>query len=959
MSFNVFNRVNGLPLTIFVLLSSLFLFLGWYLESQEQQSRESKARVVAQQVASSIEVFAADRRRALKDLMITWPDYHPNPVDWFQAHAKTLQYVLPGFDDIIWANPQQRIVWSINPDYRDSIKQIPLSNYGLNFDATEAGEFATALKKREDSQFYVFIARAINPYELEHGYVAASFDIRSTLFVMVGELVGGDFSLAVSDGGQVLKSNNQFDVSQPVVHQPVSFAGRDWTLSLQADRPEISPGAVLAVLGVLMSSLIAFFLHRQLKSAFRLNLSQERYRAASESALDAILVFAEQSHGQDFDLVEANQVARQLFSANQLNFKAYPLSRQLERLELESLMMPALEVCRSGAGYEKTVQVHSRWVRAEWIKIQIVKAGQGIAVTVRDITADYHNQQALEASEAKFRRLVENLNGHFIYSHGLDGEVSFVSNSVTDILGYSPDWFRNNHDQCIKTQPQIIKMVRGQLLMGVRPDPYIVEYYTADGEIRQIEYRDSPVFDDDHCLVAIEGIGRDVTQDLALQRKVSYQANHDQLTGLFNRYAFDRQLRKQLQVVAKSQQASTLCYIDMDKFKLVNDTCGHQAGDELLRQVSGLLQSAISEQDILARVGGDEFCLVLPELGAGQAEPRLQQLLNLIREFRFAWGDNVFHIGASIGVVEMNDEGRSAGELIKAADHACYQAKSSGRNRYCIYDSNDKQIGHRQDELRWVNDIQKALHEDRFELFHQVIEPLSQPVRGKHYEILVRMVDEQGDYVSPGIFIPMAEQHGLMTKIDEWVFEHTLTALEQHPEHVEQLDKCAINLSGVTLGNEAFLDKVIAHLHHSSVPAEKLCFEITETAAVTNLSLARHFIDSLRALGCQFALDDFGAGMSSFTYLKNMAVDYVKIDGSFVRNLAQDKSNYVTVKAIHEIASSMHKQTVAEFVTDEQTRQLLIQMGIGYGQGFALGKPAPLMPMLKSDSQLQPRLRVV
>src|SRR5690606_11006264 len=210
-----------------------------------------------------------------------------------------------------------------------------------------------------------------------------------------------------------------------------------------------------------------------------------------------------------------------------------------------------------------------------------------------------------------------------------------------------------------------------------------------------------------------------------------------------------------------------------------------------------------------------------------------------------------------------------------------------------------------QSELEWVNEIQKAPLEDSFELFYQNIEPLNQPAKGRHYEILLRMLSPKGEYLNPRIFIPVAERYGLMNKLDEWVFTRTISALEAHPEHLEALDKCAINLSGMTLGNEEFLDKIIRRLRHSTVPPEKICFEITETAAVTNLAAAGRFIDALRELGCRFALDDFGAGMSSFTYLKNMAVEYVKIDGSFVRNMCRDRSDYATVKAIHEIASSM------------------------------------------------------
>ncbi|GGO64122.1 bifunctional diguanylate cyclase/phosphodiesterase [Bowmanella pacifica] len=952
MQFKPLNRVNGLPLSLFLILCLIFALFSLYLEDQEQRRLAAKASIVAQQVANTIEVFSADRQRALTDLMTTWPEYHPNPTDWFNAHAVTMQHVLPGFDDIVWADAHQQVQWNIKSTDRGSRLYRPLSDFGLVLTGGQKTDFTNALVQAPNGQYFAIVGRAINPYDTRYGFVAASFDLQSTLSAMVGELIGSDFSLILSDGEHQLMANGMLNGHEPVIAQSIQFVGRPWLLKLQGNRGGFEIGRIVMAIGVLMSLVISIFLRRQLRSAFKLNQSQQRYKAASESSLDAILVLqalTQQQQILDFKLVESNQVAQKMFAPGIEQLKLKLLSEQLQAFNHPQLLALCIQVCQSGKAHEQYLETNSPLISAQWIKIQVVKAGNGIAITVRDITARRLSQQALKESEEKFRRLVDGLNGHFVYSHDLTGRISYVSNSVQDVLGYRPEYFKLNYRHCVKRTPDNAEQIRRQLLAGERPDPYVVEYFSQDGGIRHIEYRDSPVFDDNSKLIAVEGIGRDVTADLALQQQVYYQANHDQLTGLYNRYAFDRLLKERLGLVRQQASVSTLCYIDMDQFKLVNDSCGHQAGDELLRQVANLLGTSLKSGDILARVGGDEFCLVYADLSVGQVLDKLSDMLNAIRSFRFVWEDKVFHIGASIGVAEINMQTTNSEALIKAADHACYSAKNLGRNRYHVFDASDQQLNYQQSELEWVNEIQKALLEDRFELFYQTIEPLNQVASGRHYEILLRMLSVKGEYLNPGVFIPVAERYGLMNKLDEWVFNSTITALEQHPVHLEALDKCAINLSGMTLGNDEFLDKIVLRLRHSCVPPEKICFEITETAAVTNLAAASRFIDVLRELGCRFALDDFGAGMSSFTYLKNMAVDYVKIDGSFVRNMCRDRSDYATVKAIHEIASSMGKLTVAEFVSDQETRLALTKLGVSFAQGFALGKPAPLQHLLKEQ----------
>jgi EAL domain-containing protein (putative c-di-GMP-specific phosphodiesterase class I) len=324
-----------------------------------------------------------------------------------------------------------------------------------------------------------------------------------------------------------------------------------------------------------------------------------------------------------------------------------------------------------------------------------------------------------------------------------------------------------------------------------------------------------------------------------------------------------------------------------------------------------------------------------------EVEMCLQLLLQRISVFRFCWDQQVFSIGASIGVVDLQRYQGSTQELLKAADNGCYLAKHQGRNRYLLVDANTAELNHLQQQRQLVSYLRQALEQNSFELYAQPIVPLSVPGAGPQYEILLRLADAQGQLLSPAVFIPLAEQAGLMGQIDRWVIRQVLAQLAGHPQYVKALDKVAINLSGASLSDPELLNYIRQQLKMYAVPAAKLCFEITETAAITNLAAARQLIAQLRAIGCRFALDDFGAGMSSFAYLRELKVDFLKIDGSFVKQMTQQATDAVMVRAMAEIARSLQMETIAEFVPDEATCVLLRSIGVQYGQGYALGKPAP------------------
>jgi diguanylate cyclase (GGDEF)-like protein len=435
---------------------------------------------------------------------------------------------------------------------------------------------------------------------------------------------------------------------------------------------------------------------------------------------------------------------------------------------------------------------------------------------------------------------------------------------------------------------------------------------------------------------------RDVTESYRLARELSWQASHDSLTGLVNRSEFERILERALRTASSHGEHTVLLYMDLDQFKVVNDTCGHLAGDHLLKQLSAILQERLRAGDVLARLGGDEFGVLLTGCDIDQAHTIAEDLLKTVAEFRFVWNHHTFHVGLSIGMVAGGKNGESVADLLTAADVACYAAKDAGRNRVHLFRSDDADTQQRCNEVQWVSRIVRGLDEDRFRLYRQDIVSLHSEQQGDHFEILIRMLDEEGRIVPPGAFFPAAERFGVTPNIDRWVLSSTLAYFDNNPAERQRLGLCSINVSGHTLADQHFLDFVEAQLDGSQVPGHKLCFEVTETAAIANLATARRFIARLKARGCRFALDDFGSGLSSFAYLKNLDVDFLKIDGMFVRDMADDPIDRSMVKSINEVGHVMGMQTIAEFVEDESTREALKALGVDFAQGYAVHKPEPL-----------------
>ena len=428
-----------------------------------------------------------------------------------------------------------------------------------------------------------------------------------------------------------------------------------------------------------------------------------------------------------------------------------------------------------------------------------------------------------------------------------------------------------------------------------------------------------------------------------MARKMDYLATHDSLTGLHNRWVFEHRLNQAIETAFQDKVQHVLAYIDLDQFKIVNDTCGHSAGDELLRQIGRLLETHLRKTDIFARLGGDEFGLLLQNCSREKALEVIENLHALLARHRFIWDNKSFSLGASIGVVPIDEQMQNAGNALSAADAACYVAKDKGRNRIYVYESDDENLAQRHTEMQWVGRIKEALEENRFSLQYQAIVPVvARRPEGTGIEILVRMLAPDGTLISPASFIPVAERYRLMTDIDRWVVRETLAWLSANHARLPHVKICSINLSGQSINDDKFLGFLLGRLAESKVPRGMICFEITETAAVENLTRAMQFIAAVKQYGCCFALDDFGSGMSSFSYLKHLPVNFLKIDGNFVKNIVHEKIDCAMVEAIHRVGSLMGIKTVAEFVENDEILQRLKDIGVDYAQGYGIGRPRPL-----------------
>lgn len=575
----------------------------------------------------------------------------------------------------------------------------------------------------------------------------------------------------------------------------------------------------------------------------------------------------------------------------------------------------------------------------------VVRAVNDMRVEMQeDIYKREMAERALTASKENYRALYDN-NPSMYFTINMEGELISVNDFGARQLGYEPDELSGRTIAMIYNKGDADSVIYS---LGRR--------HIEDGDLHRR----------DVCLVCKDGttiwvretarvvttsdgqrqvlvVSEDISEARQLSSQLSHQASHDSLTGLVNRREFENRLRQLIDRVEEDEAEHALLYLDLDQFKIINDTCGHVAGDELLRQLSSMLKHKVRKHDTLARLGGDEFGVLVENCTLEHAERLAQNICDAVASFQFFWGVSSFRVGVSIGLVAITDMTKDFADVLSQADSACYAAKDLGRNRVHIYRENDAELARRFGEMQWVSRIESALEQDRFELYFQPIVPVTDIRQSpKHYEILVRMRETNGEIVSPAAFLSAAERYNLMGRIDRKVVSLTLRWLSLHPDHHKQLEICSINLSGQSLMDDDFLDFIGQELEQWNVDPTKLCFEVTETAAIENLTKASSFIRSLKNKGCKFSLDDFGSGLSSFAYLKNLPVDYIKIDGLFVKDIVKDPIDYAMVRSINEITQVMGKKTVAEFVEDELILNALRNIGVDYAQGYYVGMDQPI-----------------
>ena len=574
----------------------------------------------------------------------------------------------------------------------------------------------------------------------------------------------------------------------------------------------------------------------------------------------------------------------------------------------------------------------------------------GVEGNSRDITALRNAQAALEIETQRALVTLQSI-GDGVVTTDIEGKIDYLNpvaehlldKRANEVVGcHYMDVLALSRESDGETLHDLVEMILHHDSATVHADDGVLRH--ADGSEFSINISATAMRGKNEKIVGIVLVLHDITEVMGMARQLGYQASHDMLTGLLNRSEFEKRLDLALKEAHHTGSQHALFYMDLDQFKVVNDTYGHRAGDELLRQLSSRFISAIRENDVLARLGGDEFGILLRDCPLDKATAIAELVRQQVRDFRFSWQDRVFDIGVSIGIVPITVDSGSIVDVMSFADAACYVAKDAGRNRVHVYSSDDKAVARHHREMEWIHRIHDAFEENRFVLYYQPIAPLQATTEPyEHGEILMRMLDVDGKAIAPMQFIPAAERYNLMPIIDRWVVRTTLGKMReaQGPNEVPPFH-CTINLSGQSLNDEHFLDFVLVNIHESDVAGEFICFEITETAAITNLNRARHFINTLKQMGCLFALDDFGTGLSSFSYLKGLDVDYLKIDGAFIKDIVHDSVDCAMVASINQIGHVMGLKTIAEFVENDDIVRVLREIGVDYAQGYGIARPAPI-----------------
>ena len=576
-------------------------------------------------------------------------------------------------------------------------------------------------------------------------------------------------------------------------------------------------------------------------------------------------------------------------------------------------------------------------------------------VVVQDLSERLAVESELSIEKERALVTLESI-GDSVITTNSDGIINYI-NPVTEHLS---GW--DKQDAVGKHLADIIKLTN-QYTGEVVTDPVanclmteasvniggdVVLQGTRSSQKYSIEATVSPIRDKQRNIIGTVLVFHDVTVLQTMAQQMSHQATHDALTGLFNRQEFENRLVSLLEIVQKTGQQHAMLYLDLDAFKVVNDTSGHAAGDQMIQEISSKLEECIRDTDTLARLGGDEFGIILTGCPIKRAAKIAEEIRETVRNYRMIWDDHVHGVGVSIGLVPINTDSGDISDILRDADSACYVAKDQGRNRVHVYKKDDAELARHHGTMRWMQRIRHALQNNSFRLYYQPIRDVAlSDYSTWHAELLIRMINEKGEIIEPKHFVPAAERYHLMVDIDQWVVSHTLELLPRLMEHVSPKRLiCAINLSGQSLSDDHFLGFLVNKVEKLDLEPVSLCFEITETAAIANFEHAQRFISIMHGMGCTFALDDFGSGLSSFAYLKHLSVDYLKIDGSFVRNISHDDTDYAMVNSIQQIGNVMGIKTIAEFVESPDIVKRLQSLGVDYMQGREVGEPVPLDELL-------------
>ncbi len=679
----------------------------------------------------------------------------------------------------------------------------------------------------------------------------------------------------------------------------------------------------------------------------KLNDREQLFQRLVEAVHDAVLV-----HGKS--ILFANARFLSMLGMSAVDVIGKPLADFVapEYVELvESNLRRRLAGEAAAERYEiELVGAHGEVTRVELSSTLVDSAGEPALL----LTAIEMLPGAEPGREAPRARAMVTLDamGESVITVDAEGRIDYVNTSAEAILGQT-------FNQIVgKSFSEVASLVDetdrrplgdpvrkalstgGRVTMGKRA--VLVPSSTAPE--RSVEISVTPLKSGDKEMLGLVVVMHDTSELRGLTRQMTYQASHDALTGLVNRREFERRLREAMDAAQTGDAAHALCYLDLDRFKVVNDTCGHTAGDNMLREVATIIKDAVRDSDTAGRIGGDEFALLLVGCPLEKARQIADDVVRAVDDYRFVWKDKIFNIGVSIGLVEIGRGGGSIEDIMNSADSACYVAKKQGGVHVHVYSAREEANARHSGEIHWLQKLQGALRDNKFELYYQpIVHAHSTVSNGPGLEVFVRMESENGEPAAPPAeFIRAAERYRLMPLVDRWVVQAVLSALGRGGMKLPPDRSVAINISGQTLGDSEFLEFVVECFDHTGANPEDICFEVTESAVVANLDHARRFIGVLHGMGCEFALDNFGSGLSSFSTLKTLPMDYLKIDGSFIANLAVDTVNQAMVGAMIELSRTLNFRVVAEHVEDQLSLDTVREMGIDFAQGFIFGRPKPL-----------------